>query len=39
MTFPCEVEEKLPNKDLQKQKEGKMQKDRTNTKNNKVLAV
>jgi hypothetical protein len=39
MTFPCEVKERLPNKDLQKQKEGKMQKDRTNTKNNKVLAV
>jgi hypothetical protein len=39
MTFPCEVKERLPNKDFQNQKEGKMQKERTKTKNNKVLAV
>jgi hypothetical protein len=39
MTFPCEVKERLQNKDLQKQKEGKMQKNRTKTKNDKVLAV
>jgi hypothetical protein len=39
MTFPCEVKERLPNKDLHNQKEGKMQKDRTKTKKSKVLAV